>query len=158
VADLRRFLGASLPEYMIPSHFMFLDAFPLTVNGKLDRQGLPAPDDQQGPTQSYVAAANETEEVVAAAFATVLGVEKVSRDANFFDLGAHSMSIVRVHRHLKQERGMDLSIVSFYTFPTVASLAAHIAGGPSRESAAAGAAADRAELRRRARRSRRERT
>lgn len=154
--DLRRFLAASLPEYMIPSHFVFLDAFPLTINGKLDRRSLPAPEDLDDPADNYVAAANSTEMIIAAAFARVLGVDQVSRDANFFDLGAHSMSIVSVHRHLQQEHGMDLSILSFYEFPTVVSLAAHIAGGPSGEVADIGReATGRAELRRRSRQRRR---
>jgi amino acid adenylation domain-containing protein len=155
-ADLRRFLGGDLPGYMIPSHFVFLEAFPLTINGKLDHRSLPAPEDQEGRTERYVAPSNETEEAIAATLARVLGVDRVSRDVNFFDLGAHSMSIVRVHRHLKQKHGMDLSIVSFYTFPTVALLAAHIAGRSSGDAAVArNEAADRAELRRRARQRRR---
>jgi amino acid adenylation domain-containing protein len=155
-ADLRRFLGGSLPGYMIPSHFVFLEAFPLTVNGKLDHRSLPTPEDHEGQTECYVAPSNETEEAIAAALVRVLGVDRVSRNVNFFDLGAHSMSIVRVHRHLKQEHGMDLSIVSFYAFPTVALLAAYIAGGSSGDTVAArNEAADRAELRRRARQRRR---
>ena len=138
------------------AHFVFLEAFPLTVNGKLDHRSLPTPEDHEGQTECYVAPSNETEEAIAAALVRVLGVDRVSRNVNFFDLGAHSMSIVRVHRHLKQEHGMDLSIVSFYAFPTVALLAAYIAGGSSGDTVAArNEAADRAELRRRARQRRR---
>jgi amino acid adenylation domain-containing protein len=155
-SDLRRFLAGNLPEYMMPTHFVCLDAFPLTVNGKLDRRSLPTPEDQEESTDTYVAADNATERAIAATFAKVLGVDRVSREANFFDLGAHSMSIVSVHRHLQQEHGMELSIVSFYEFPTVVSLATHISGAASGEATVVGReATDRAARRRSARQRRR---
>jgi amino acid adenylation domain-containing protein len=154
VSDLRRFLTSHLPAYMVPSHFVFLDAFPLTVNGKLDRDRLPAPDGVTDPEKVHVAAANQTERMIAAAFASVLGVEQVSRDDNFFDLGAHSMSIITIHRQLQQEHGVDLSIIAFYEYPTVASLAMHLSN-EEHEDDDDREATDRAALRLRARRRRR---
>ena len=153
VGDLRTHLAGRLPDYMIPSHFIFLDAFPLTVNGKLDIQSLPLPESQHDQTETCVAAQNGTEEVIAEAFAAALGVTRVSRDANFFDLGAHSMSIIHVHRRLQQEHGMNVSVVAFYEFPTVHLLATHMMGDPVSDST--GAETDRAVQRRKARQRRR---
>jgi acyl carrier protein len=92
--------------------------------------------------------------MIAAAFASVLGVEQVSRDDNFFDLGAHSMSIITIHRQLQQEHGVDLSIIAFYEYPTVASLAMHLSN-EEHEDDDDREATDRAALRLRARRRRR---
>jgi acyl carrier protein len=139
---------------MVPSHFVFLDAFPLTINGKLDRARLPAPDGVTDPEKVYVAATNQTERMIAVAFANVLGVEQVSRDGNFFDLGAHSMSIITVHRQLQQEHGVELSIITFYEYPTVASLAMHLSS-EEQEDDDGREVTDRATLRLRARRRRR---
>jgi hypothetical protein len=154
VGDLRTHLAGRLPDYMIPSHFIFVDAFPLTVNGKLDNQSLPLPESQRDQTETYVAAQNGTEEVIAEAFAEALGVTRVGRDANFFDLGAHSMSIIHVHRRLQQEHGMNVSVVAFYEFPTVHLLATHLMGDPVSDSTGA-EATDRAVQRRKARQRRR---
>ena len=154
LSDLRRFLTSHLPAYMVPSHFVFLDAFPLTINGKLDRARLPAPDGVTDPEKVYVAATNQTERMIAVAFANVLGVEQVSRDGNFFDLGAHSMSIITVHRQLQQEHGVELSIITFYEYPTVASLAMHLSS-EEQEDDDGREVTDRAALRLRARRRRR---
>ena len=156
-AALRSFLNLSLPEYMIPSRFVFLDTLPLTENGKLDRRSLPDPGDTPSDSVTFTAPENDTEAVIAAAFADELGLDQVSRDANFFDLGAHSMGIVRVHQGLEQQHGMNVSIVSFYTYPTVAALAAHVTGANEPSQLEHQEAVDRGDLRRRARSHRRSR-
>jgi acyl carrier protein len=89
---LRRFLQERLPDYMVPSTFTLLDSLPLTTGGKIDRRSLPPPDQTRPELEkAYVAPRNPTEEVLAALWANVLGLDRVGIYDNFFDLGGHSL-------------------------------------------------------------------
>ncbi|SOQ11406.1 non-ribosomal peptide synthetase [Pseudomonas syringae group genomosp. 3] len=106
---LKAELRANLPDYMVPTHFIFLDKLPLTANGKLDRKALPAPD--AGQLQAaYVAPQGELEEQLASVWSAVLNVEQVGRSDNFFELGGHSLlavqMLVRVREQLQREVGL----------------------------------------------------
>ncbi|WP_054082625.1 MULTISPECIES: AMP-binding protein [Pseudomonas syringae group] len=106
---LKAELRANLPDYMVPTHFIFLDKLPLTANGKLDRKALPAPD--AGQLQAaYVAPQGELEEQLASVWSAVLKVEQVGRSDNFFELGGHSLlavqMLVRVREQLQREVGL----------------------------------------------------
>ncbi|MQX46509.1 non-ribosomal peptide synthetase, partial [Sinorhizobium medicae] len=90
-ASLRAHLGGLLPDYMVPSAFVRLDALPLTVNGKLDRKALPVPDDDAYARRTYEAPQGEIETLLAGIWAELLGVERVGRHDNFFELGGHSL-------------------------------------------------------------------
>ncbi len=146
-ADLRVHLGETVPEFMIPSAFCFLDTLPLTPNGKIDRKALPDPE-QLTPrsTAEYQAPENDFERQIAAVWQDVLKLESVGANDNFFDLGGHSLLVVQVHRQLRDQIEKPLSLTDLYRFPTIRSLVTHLesedAGG-----AAAGAAADRGEKR-----------
>ena len=142
-ADLRSALTASLPDYMIPSIFMVLDSFPLTANGKVDRNALPKPVADEEPETSLERPRNELEEVIAREWQEALGVTHVGLNRNFFDLGAHSLMVAEVHMQLQQSLGREISLVDLFQFPTVSALATHLSG----QATAAPASSDRAQRR-----------
>jgi hypothetical protein len=121
--ELRGALRERLPEYMVPSAFVVLDALPLTANGKLDRRALPAPDAAaRGPVGSGIAPRTATEEVIAAVWREVLDLPAVGVEDSFFDLGGHSLLIVQVHRRLA-EQFPELAVVDLFRYPTISALA-----------------------------------
>ena len=125
--ELRGLLRQSLPEYMVPTTFVFIDALPLTRHGKVDRNALPALDQDRVPSKKYVTPRNEAEQIIADIWQKLLQVERVGRDDNFFDLGGHSILMVKVHAELRAAFNHDLSIVELFKHPTVASLAQYFA-------------------------------
>jgi acyl-coenzyme A synthetase/AMP-(fatty) acid ligase len=113
VEDLREHLRGKLPEYMVPSVFVVLDELPLSANGKLERRRLPAPEVKGGRGSGYEEPVGEVERAVAGVWGEVLKVKRVGLDDNFFDLGGHSLLLVRVHERLRQLFPRDdLSVVS----------------------------------------------
>jgi amino acid adenylation domain-containing protein len=125
--ELRAFLSAALPEPLVPSELIFLDALPLTPHGKVDRRALPAPSGRGGSGGEHVPPRDEAERAVAAIWREALGVEKVGAHDNFFDLGGHSLVLARVHVLLKERLGQEVSMVDLFRYPTVAALARHLA-------------------------------
>ncbi|WP_442930904.1 amino acid adenylation domain-containing protein [Mycolicibacterium sp. 050232] len=119
---VRAALSERLPGYMVPTAIVVLDSLPLTVNGKLDRRALPAPDYVNG--QQYRAPSTPIEEVLAGTFAKVLGLERVGVDDSFFDLGGDSLSATRLINAVNAALGADLAVRSVFEAPTVAQLAA----------------------------------
>jgi len=140
--ELRSALTSTLPEYMVPSIFMVLDSFPLTANGKVDRNALPKPVVDEEPQSGQELPRNALEEAIAREWQEALGVKQVGLNRNFFDLGAHSMMVAEVHMQLQQSLGREISLVDLFQFPTVSALAAHLSG-----QAVAAPASDRAQRR-----------
>ncbi len=120
---LRAALQAQLPDYMVPSAFVVLAAWPLTVNAKLDRGALPAPQGKAACSdRPYLAPQTPIEEVLAAIWAEVLGVERVGALDNFFDLGGHSLMAMRLIAAIRDSLGIELPLKAFFEAPTVAQM------------------------------------
>ncbi|WFU79161.1 LLM class flavin-dependent oxidoreductase [Bradyrhizobium sp. CIAT3101] len=128
LAVLRQHLRGTLPEYMIPSAFLLLEALPLTPNGKLDRQALPESGGLRHETTTpFIPPATDVECKLAAIFQELLGVIEIGVDDNFFEMGANSLMMVRVVERVRAELGLKMSVVSVFQYPTLGSLAASIA-------------------------------
>ena len=122
--ELRDFLKDKLPEHMVPAIFMLLDAFPLTVNGKVDRRALPTPDGWQPELDEvFVACRTPTEELLAAIWSQVLGVERVGIYDNFFQLGGHSLLATQVVSRIREAFQVEMPLRRLFESPTVAGLA-----------------------------------
>ncbi|MBW4666623.1 MAG: amino acid adenylation domain-containing protein [Cyanomargarita calcarea GSE-NOS-MK-12-04C] len=123
--QLRNFLKHQLPDYMVPSAFMLLDALPLTPSGKVDRRALPAPC-VINDTETFVTASTPTEEAIATIWGDVLGLKQVGIHDNFFELGGHSLLATQVISRLRQTWKMELPLRRLFEKPTVAELAQSI--------------------------------
>ncbi|ETX03398.1 MAG: hypothetical protein ETSY1_00110 [Candidatus Entotheonella factor] len=124
---LRDYLKAHLPEYMVPAVFVPLEAMPLTPNGKVDRRALPSPDDIQPIlNEHYVSPQTALEKTIAEVWQEVLSVEKVGIHDNFFDIGGHSLSAIRIQTGLQTALAEDIPITDLFRYATVASLAEHL--------------------------------
>nr|MBO1944450.1 amino acid adenylation domain-containing protein [Sinorhizobium medicae] len=124
-ASLRAHLGGLLPDYMVPSAFVRLDALPLTVNGKLDRKALPVPDDDAYARRAYEAPQGEIETLLAGIWAELLGVERVGRHDNFFELGGHSLLAVQMMERLRR-LSLGVEVRTVFAKPMLADLAASL--------------------------------
>ncbi|WP_229506533.1 non-ribosomal peptide synthetase [Massilia sp. BJB1822] len=124
---LRAALAAQLPEYMVPSAFVMLEAFPLTPNGKLDRKALPAPDQGEIVSRTYAAPQGEVEQVLADIWQELLGIGEVGRDDHFFELGGHSLLAVQLVSRVRQTLDAELPLRALFAQPTLAALATAVA-------------------------------
>jgi amino acid adenylation domain-containing protein len=126
--EIKDYLQGQLPEYMVPSAYVFLEAFPLNHNGKVDRQALPIPDVSSFNQAEYVAPRNSVEQVVAEVWSEVLSIEKVGVHDNFFTLGGHSLLAMLIVYRLRTVLNTELSIQSLFDHPTVSKLTVVING------------------------------
>ena len=123
ISELRRFLSEKLPDYMIPSVFVKLDALPLTPNGKVDRKALPVPDSSRPELGTpFVAPRSPTEEKLAQIWAEVLSLDQVGIQDNFFDLGGHSLLDTQVISRVINKFRVELPLISLFQSPTVADM------------------------------------
>jgi fengycin family lipopeptide synthetase B len=122
--DLRTYLKQSLPDYMLPASFVFMETMPLTPNGKIDRKALPEPDTSRPTlTEGYVAPETEIEETLASIWQEVLGLDKVGRHDNLFDLGGDSIISLQITARASQA-GLHLTPKQLFDHQTIAKLAA----------------------------------
>ncbi|HEX6037404.1 non-ribosomal peptide synthetase [Longimicrobium sp.] len=126
-AELRRWVGERLPDYMVPSLFVTLDALPLTPNGKVDRKALPDTTPVRAVEVEYVPPTNDLEGIISEVWREVLGVERVGIRDNFFELGGTSVKLASVHRLLGERIDRPVTVVDLFRYPTVAGLAEYLA-------------------------------
>ncbi|NCS15837.1 MAG: amino acid adenylation domain-containing protein, partial [Microcystis aeruginosa G13-12] len=124
VTELRQFLKAKLPEYMIPSAFVILESLPLTPNGKIDRRALPAPEFQS--EEQYVAPRNPIEEILSSIWVKVLKVAQVGIHDNFFELGGHSLLATQLISRIREAFQVEMPLRELFVAPTIAELAQEI--------------------------------
>jgi amino acid adenylation domain-containing protein len=129
---LRSYLSQYLPDYMLPSTYVTLDSFPLSANGKVDRKLLPEPEKFHADLQAdYVMPRTDLERTITAVWQEVLQTEAVGINDNFFDLGGHSLLLVRINDGLRNKLGSDLqlreiTLIDMFKYPTVSSLADYL--------------------------------
>lgn len=121
-SDLRRFLSEKLPPYMIPAVFMQIAALPLTPSGKVDRRSLPAPSVRPELEVADAMPQTEVEQAIATVWQQVLNIDKVGIHDNFFEIGGHSLLMLKVNSQLREIFKTDLSIVEMFRYPTINSL------------------------------------
>jgi amino acid adenylation domain-containing protein len=120
IKELREYLQRKLPDYMVPSHFVFLEMLPLTPNGKVDRRALPAPDQARaGLDVAFVAPRSLAEEVIAEIWAELLLIDQVGIYDNFFALGGHSLLATQVVSRIQNIFQMDVPLRCLFEAPTV---------------------------------------
>ncbi|HSF41540.1 MAG TPA: amino acid adenylation domain-containing protein, partial [Thermoanaerobaculia bacterium] len=125
VDAVRQALRERLPDYMVPSAFVKLEALPLTPNGKVDRRSLPAPE-RLGAEEGYLAPRTPVEEIVAGIWSEVLGVERVGANGRFFDLGGHSLLATRVMSRLRSAFDLEMPLRDLFEAPALSDFAERV--------------------------------
>jgi amino acid adenylation domain-containing protein len=134
VEELRGFLKKKLPQYMAPSAFALLDAFPLTPGGKVDRQALPNPDGVRPDIEAaFVTPHTEIEREVAEVWREILGVERVGVNDNFFDLGGDSLRLLQLQQKLQERLRSGIPLMTLFKYPTVSAVARQLGDGGTTE-------------------------
>jgi amino acid adenylation domain-containing protein len=129
-SELKTLARRKLPEYMVPAVITFLDAMPLTPNGKTDRKSLPAPVfNAIGQSAEDSHTSTDLEGTIVELWKDALGLDSVGLQVNIFDLGANSLSVAEVATTLRQKLKREIPLTDFFAYPTIAALAAHLGNG-----------------------------
>jgi amino acid adenylation domain-containing protein len=127
VDELRGYLLEQVPDYMVPGAFLVLERLPLNANGKVDREALPSADALHGASRAdYVEPRTEMERTISRVWQELLGLEKVGIHDNFFDLGGHSLLLIRMQSALQEVLQRDIAIVELFKHPSISTLARHL--------------------------------
>jgi amino acid adenylation domain-containing protein len=149
IESLRAHVAEKLPAYMVPAAYVFLGAFPLTMNGKLDREKLPAPSSERPRLAvEFVAPQAGLEEKIAQLWRVALRLNEVGSSDNLFDLGADSLMVTAVHREMQGVLDRKIAIIDLFEFPTIAALARKLEGQGAGENVMRDKVQNRAELQR----------
>ncbi|HET8913522.1 MAG TPA: amino acid adenylation domain-containing protein, partial [Ktedonobacteraceae bacterium] len=147
-SDLRAYLSTTLPDYMLPTHVLWLPEFPHTANRKVDRRSLPKPESLSPSLEaSYVAPASQVEQAIATIWQNVLHLETVGIHHNFFDLGGHSLLLTRVARMMNETLHLNITILDLFQHPTIAALASFLRHEQQKQPAAIQRGQQRADMR-----------
>ncbi|KST65076.1 non-ribosomal peptide synthetase [Mastigocoleus testarum] len=120
--QLREYLKAQLPDYMVPTAFITLDRLPLTPNGKIDRKALPELDGGISRENEYIAPRTQSEQIIANIFAQVLNIENIGIEDNFFELGGHSLLATQLISRIRSALSIEIPLRVLFESPTVAKL------------------------------------
>ncbi len=127
LSEVRAFLKAKLPEYMVPAYLVFLSTLPLTVNGKLDRRGLPAPTEIVNTlSTAFIAPSTETEKRLSEVWCSLLHIQQIGRDDSFFEVGGHSLLLTLMLIQVQEVFHVNLSLRTAFQAPTLAEFAIRI--------------------------------
>ena len=127
IAQLRQYMKTKVPDYMVPSAFVFIDQFPLTPNGKIDRKVLPAPfEAEENSTKEYIEPQTEIEKKLAAIWSEVLKLNRIGIDENFFEIGGHSMIAVTLMIKIEKELGIRLPLAILFDYSNIRDMALFI--------------------------------
>lgn len=130
--EIRKYLKKVLPDYMVPSEYIFLEKLPLTLSGKLDRRALPRPDGVRRITDTgYIAPYGELESIIATVWQEVLGIDKAGINDNFFDLGGHSLLMTQVNSKLIKLLNREITMIDMFKYPTISALASFLSDDES---------------------------
>ncbi len=121
--ELREFLSAEVPDYMLPRYFMFMEKMPLTASNKIDRVNLPEPDKGSDADTEFAAPRTETEEKLAAIWQEVLEIDRIGVTDNFIEVGGHSLLVITIISRIHQEFGVELELRDVFDHPTIRELA-----------------------------------
>ncbi|MCJ8279751.1 MAG: phosphopantetheine-binding protein, partial [Rivularia sp. ALOHA_DT_140] len=132
-SNLQQFLQGKLPAYMIPSNYMMLEEFPLTPNRKIDRKALPIPDNIRPELDNFVIPKTKIEQEIAQIWQEVLQIDKIGIHDNFFDLGGHSLLMVKVHSKLREKFSHDVSLVEMFRYPTISALVTYFSDASNKQ-------------------------
>lgn len=124
--ELRSFVTEKLPDYMVPSVFVQLEALPLTPNGKVDYRALPVPENRRDLKLDYVMPQTEAEQLIAEVWQEILQLEKVGINDNFFEIGGHSLLLVKVQAKLHDVFDRDISAIELFKYPSIKMLAEYL--------------------------------
>jgi len=139
---LKAGLKQNLPEFMVPSLYVFMAALPLSANGKVDRKALPRPGAAAAPPRMYVAPTRALEHDLCVIWRQVLQVEQVGIHDNFFDIGGTSLLCIQVQKRIRDELGLDVALTDLFEYPTLSELARFLARGEEEPTDESSAAAD----------------
>lgn len=134
--DIRKTIAGNLPEYMMPSAFVFLSELPKTPSGKTDRKALPKPDESRPDIGTvYAAPTLPQEQLIASLWSRLLRIDKIGINDNFFDLGGNSLLALQSIAILRQEHGLDIPVVKLYQHPSIKALLQSLGGKKETQSA-----------------------
>jgi len=126
VTQLREYLAAKLPDYMIPAYFVKLETVPLTPTGKVDRKSLDAHGTKLGAGTTYIPPGNQTEKILTETWKRVLKLEKIGIDDNFFDLGGNSMDVISLNDELKKTFQKNIPVTAIFNYLTIRTFARYL--------------------------------
>lgn len=126
VPKMREYIQSKLPEYMVPSFFVILDALPLLPNGKLNTKELPQPESVKRFSANYEAAKNDIENKVEKIWESILNIDQIGVNDNFFDIGGHSLLLIQVYYKIKENFETDLAVVDMFKYSTIRSISEYL--------------------------------